>query len=436
MTIPEGYDPITMNHWLWFKYQCNECTFTEFQRLFENIIKRAKPEFMQIRPYGSIGDRKCDGLLRADSTVFQVYSPDELKQSEVLQKIDEDLSGAVGHWGKEMKRWVFVYNSRRGIAPDIPCMLNKKQEQYPALDIGHLSNDALWEMTRELTLQQRAEVLGAPNGYEHLFMVPSTSKSELKSHLSKSWFVLVQDLLAPIDLFSVVEALQPGMPFGAPFFVRPSYTELPWEKAALFQRRLVDDIIGKSRDISLPRFAVFSLAPIPLAIHLGFLLSDRVAVSCYQYHRDNNTWHWPESQVTKSDLDIQVSGLPGKMIDVECEIVIRISLSARIGSEETHEVVDNVPVEIDISVEKPDVMWLESPEQLYRFQQIFRDVLTNIRSNIPRCSQIHLFYAGPTGGAVIIGQLINPRMNPPIRLYEYSRQTKPRYRWALTLEDK
>lgn len=83
MTMPGGYDPVMLNHWLWFKYQCHEGSAEDFQRLFENIIKRAKPEFMQIRPYGNIGDHKCDGLFNADSTIFQIYSPDELKQAQV-----------------------------------------------------------------------------------------------------------------------------------------------------------------------------------------------------------------------------------------------------------------------------------------------------------------------------------------------------------------
>ena len=131
MSFPNGYDPITLNHWLWYKYKCHECSAEEFQRLFENIIKRYKPEFMQIRPYGNIGDRKCDGLFLADSTIFQVYSPDELKQSEVQKKIHEDLAGAVKHWGDSLKTWVFVYNVRRGLPPDIPKTLQDQQKQYP-----------------------------------------------------------------------------------------------------------------------------------------------------------------------------------------------------------------------------------------------------------------------------------------------------------------
>jgi hypothetical protein len=80
---PAGYDPVTLYHWLWWKHRCHEGSPDDFQRLFEAVMKRAKPEFMQIRPYGKIGDRKCDGLYFQEGVVFQVYSPDELKQSEV-----------------------------------------------------------------------------------------------------------------------------------------------------------------------------------------------------------------------------------------------------------------------------------------------------------------------------------------------------------------
>lgn len=52
-----------------------------------------------MRPYGNIGDRKNDGMLLDEEAdvVYQVYSPDELKQAET-KKIEEDLKGAVDHW--------------------------------------------------------------------------------------------------------------------------------------------------------------------------------------------------------------------------------------------------------------------------------------------------------------------------------------------------
>lgn len=428
--VPVGYDPITLNHWLWYKYNCHECSPADFQRLFENIIKRAKPEFIQIKPYGKIGDRKCDGLFHAAGTVFQVYSPDELKQAELKKKIKEDLDGAVNHWNKILKEWIFVYNARRGLPPDIPAELDTHRKRYPKLDIDHLSSDALWELARELTLQQRAEILGAPSGYEHLFFSPGINGDEINKALMAGRFVLVQDIMSPINLNDVATAMAPGRPFGAPLWIRPPVGELPWDSAAAEQSEIVEEAIKRSRDL-LPRFSIFSFAPIGMAMHLGFVLSDRVEVECYQYDRDRKTWRWPDD-IVDVDLNIEVRGSPTKKVSKSGDAVVRVSLSAAILPEVTKAIVAGV-VEIDISVKKTDVMLLKSPKQLMMLGMRFREALTAIRDYMPSCQRIHLFYAGPTGGAITIGQQVNPRMNPPVETYEYSRQWQPAYRRALTL---
>jgi hypothetical protein len=80
-------------------------------------------------------------------------------------------------------------------------------------------------------------------------------------------------------------------------------------------------------------------------------------------------------------------------------------------------------------------MWLRSPSQLQELTKVLRQTLAAIRAKVPRCKAIHVFYAGPTGGAIVLGQIINPRMNPPVHLYQYSQQTSPRYQHALTLTE-
>lgn len=123
---------------------------------------RARPGFIRVRPYGNIGDRKCDGLFRDDSIFFQVYSPDQIDQAKVQKKINEDLDGAVEYWGDAIKTWSFVYNVRRGVPPDILGTLQEKQKQYPSIKIDHLSNDDLWEITSGLSIEHRNEILGLP----------------------------------------------------------------------------------------------------------------------------------------------------------------------------------------------------------------------------------------------------------------------------------
>ena len=236
------------------------------------------------------------------------------------------------HWKKILKEWTFVYNVRRGLPPDIPSELDVHRKRYPKLAIDHLSGDGLWEMARKLTLQQRAEVLGAPNGYEHLIFAPGENPKDVDKALAEGRFVLVQDLMSPINLRNVATAMAPGRPFGAPLWIRPTVGDLPWNVAAAEQAEIVEEAIRRSRDL-LPRFSVFSFAQIPLALHLGFVLSDRVEVECYQYNRELNTWRWP-NDAASTDKDIQVKGAPAKKLSKAGVAVVRVSLSAKIAQED------------------------------------------------------------------------------------------------------
>src|SRR4029077_8454520 len=105
--------------------------------------------------------------------------------------------------------------------------------------------------------------------------------------------LIVQDVVAPIDLGAIVEATRPDVTLGAPCFVLPPRET--WADAIVYQREVVSEALAKSRDLR-PRFAVFSLAPIPLAIHLGFALSDRVDVAPHQFDRDRRSWVWDQEK--------------------------------------------------------------------------------------------------------------------------------------------
>jgi energy-coupling factor transporter ATP-binding protein EcfA2 len=191
---PDEYDPITDYHYLKFENRCLRASGDDFQNLFEAIMVRARPgEFERVRPYGKYGDRKCDGLIESEGIIFQVYSPDELKQAEVQKKIDEDLEGAVQHWSDILKKWVFVYNAKRGITADIKLTLRQKRQQYPDIEIDSWSNDYLWEITRNLSIEQRNEILGLP---------PSPNverKSTYKSFTEHHWQETCRSML-PLEL--------------------------------------------------------------------------------------------------------------------------------------------------------------------------------------------------------------------------------------------
>lgn len=196
---------------------------------------------------------------------------------------------------------------------------------------------------------------------------------------------------------------------------------------------IVAEVLERSRAL-LPRFSIFALSPIPMLIHLGFLLSDRVAVECRQFDRVRKTWRWSDLDDEGDADELETSGLPCESVNAE-DVVIRVSLSAPVTPQQTDLVVPDTPVKIDLTVPDPDVMWLRSPAQLAGLQTEFGRVLKALRRYATRCKRIHLFYAGPAGGAVVLGQAVNPRMDPEIITYEYSRQQSPLYRTAIVLKE-
>ena len=268
-------------------------------------------------------------------------------------KIDEDLAGAVEHWGDRLKTWIFVYNARRGLPPDIPAMLQEQQERYPDVAFDACERHALGEGARPDPPAAVRDPRPPGRLREHLFLMGGAVGHDAGG-LRDGRILIVQDIMGPIDLGAIVEAIRPEVPLGPPVFVRPVLGD--WVAAVEYQQQVVSETLAKSRDLR-PRFAVFSLAPIPLAAHLGFALSDRVDVAPYQFQRDRRSWTWGAEEVGSS---ISVSGLPDARVPGTPDLM-RVSLSVRIAAEDTAAVVPASAVQIEIAVGEPGVLWLRRP---------------------------------------------------------------------------
>lgn len=430
--MTERLDAVTYVHWLYWRLKVLESGHMDFQYLFEKIMARAGDQFVRVKPHGRLGDKKCDGLFYDDGVVYQVYSPDEVVLKKTLKKIKEDLAGAVQEWGEDLKKWVFVYNTRGGIAADVPAMLKAQRRLYKDIVIEPLSDDDLWKnFVRPLCAQDRTEILGPPPGFESAFPVEAMLPEAVQERLRTGRFVVIQDTMSPVNIQEALAAIKPASPLGPPLYLRRRPEDLVWDLAAEHQRRLVEQALELSRE-HLPRFATFGFTPIPLAVHLGYLLSDRVEVAPYQWHRQRKTWAWDEG-ATDPDLDFSVSGIPDAAVDEPREVVLRVSLSRTVTLEQTAAVSPGA-IEIDLAVREPnEVTWLVHPAQIDAFQATFREVLKLVSDRVPNCPRLHLCAAMPMGCAVAAGQAINPRMNPPVQLYQFDRRTEPPYTPALLL---
>jgi hypothetical protein len=52
------------------------------------------------------------------------------------------------------KEWVFVYNARRGLAPDTPQALRDRQAQYPNVMLSE-QNQRDWNIKRDTKIQRK-----------------------------------------------------------------------------------------------------------------------------------------------------------------------------------------------------------------------------------------------------------------------------------------
>ncbi len=254
-----------------------------------------------------------------------------------------------------------------------------------------------------------------------------------KGYIPMPWIVIVQEDMPRIDLSNLADALEHDCINNEPHPLLVSPHNGGWDSAAKQQADFVEKLIAMTK-ASERRFAIFSLTAIPLAVHLGFILSDRCRVALFQYYRDKGSWVWPSEQLNS------ISGLStSKTIlskNVSGEVIFRISLSATVTQQVCHPLVKNPIADIHIEAEKPSVDWLVARNQLKELGNSFREALLWVRDKFGEpCSPIHLFYSGPIPGAITIGRQYNLRMNPPMNLYEYRHGRKKQYEKVLCLAE-
>ncbi|UWR33521.1 hypothetical protein K3759_00035 [Sulfitobacter sp. W027] len=174
-----------------------------FEDLFSRIMGHAYPgDFEPVRPYGKLGDLKCDGYRASDKTVFQCYGPSTPTLDKLLAKIRRDFKGAVAHWADRMMRWSLVHNSDSGLPAPATQLLADFRQSHPDLYVGETGYAELFDTAMGLAVPKLEDLFGP---------VPS------------------QRTLASLDfeaLRPVVTSIQRMDPGGAPPLLAPSPSKL------------------------------------------------------------------------------------------------------------------------------------------------------------------------------------------------------------------
>lgn len=165
--------------------------------------------------------------------------------------------------------------------------------------------------------------------------------------------------------------------------------------------------------------SIFALGPIPFLIHLGNTITDITPTDLYQKHRDTDDWAWKTAKAGRQPSFKTV--LPKKKHGVK-DIALAISVSGKVQKDTVMEKVPKGTPLYEITADKLDVGVLNSVSNLADFRTAYRSVINSIRDTYGHNATIHLFPAIPAPVAVICGQVLLPKVDPHIIVYDYNHQ--------------
>ena len=178
--------------------------------------------------------------------------------------------------------------------------------------------------------------------------------------------------------------------------------------------RLFDQKIRyRLKDGLINHISVFGIAPQPLLIYLGHLLSDIPTGEIYQLHRSPPDWVWNNSQ---ENVGYTIDRAEQKRGDV----ALALSLSQQIDYGKILEIIGNeVPVWA-ITIKEPNNEFLRNKRQLEEFRIIFKKLLSEIKCTCGDKATIHVFPAVPVSIAIEIGRTRLPKADLPMTIYDYN----------------
>jgi hypothetical protein len=188
----------------------------------------------------------------------------------------------------------------------------------------------------------------------------------------------------------------------------PEYFETCGRQIDVLAERLSD---GVRRD-EIRRLAVFGFARIPLLIHLGARLDDKVPAVVFQRQRVDtaNAWRWPEVPGQPAGFDL-VKRQEGR----SDTLALVVNLSGSIG-------LDELPVDVaahstiyellptEPAQSGPGV--IQSLADLAAFEAAARRFLAVVERDHGKPQRVALFVAVPVSAAVTLGRVLMPNVSP------------------------
>ena len=165
-----------------------------------------------------------------------------------------------------------------------------------------------------------------------------------------------------------------------------------------FERKIHD----RMADGEIDHLSVFALAPMPLLIRLGTLLTEIRDVDVYQLHREPKGWAWPS---VDQGIDLKVE----KPSSYDGAPALVIALSATIDDSRVKRVLGENAVIWRITIPEPTQECIRSKADLSSFRQAIRHLLNEIKATHGQDAVLSIFPAAPVSTMVEFGRVRQPK---------------------------
>ena len=134
------------------------------QDFFSTVMERGhKSDFIRVRPFGSLGDKGCDGYVCSTGQMYQCYGKvgdAALNVGTITAKMKDDFAKADKNFGQTMKEWHFAHNFLDGVPSEVVSTLEELKANNPKYKFGHAGQEWFVDKIFGLTESDIVEFLG------------------------------------------------------------------------------------------------------------------------------------------------------------------------------------------------------------------------------------------------------------------------------------
>lgn len=183
--------------------------------------------------------------------------------------------------------------------------------------------------------------------------------------------------------------------------------------------RYIDRMFADGGDAAgAPHLSIFGLAPIPLLVHLGSRLTNKVEIDLYQRHRDTEDWTWKaDGEPVKYVAQLRREGTSSTSVGLV------LPLSGTIPTETLPEPLrsEGWIYEIVLDGRTANPTFLRQRRDLEAFRLAYQEALGLIAERHGILASIDLIPAVPAPVAILLGRERLPKVHPALRVFDHDR---------------